>query len=156
MLESPNLRSIWMAACQVGRTVLFRVNTGKAWVASGRPKRLQDGTVLLPGGRPISLGFSLASGDPVVGAADLVGWHSLVVTPAMVGARLAVFASVEAKRTDNGRASRDQLRWMDTVRQAGGIACIANTPAVAQDAIRSFVDGLGPHAGPDAEPDTAP
>ena len=55
-LEAPNQRAIWLATAALAGTVLFRCNSGKAWLASGgKPQRLQDGTVLLPGGRPVAL-----------------------------------------------------------------------------------------------------
>lgn len=143
MRETPNLRAIWPAVCSLGRTVLFRLNTGKAWVSGAGPvKRMPDGTVLVPAARPVTLGFGLMSGGSVVGAADLIGWHSLEITPAMVGCRVAVFVSVEAKRPTNGVATEDQIRWMGLVRDDGGIAVIANTPAVAQDAVKNFTPPL--------------
>lgn len=139
MLEAPNQRSIWAAACFIGRTVLFRLNTGMAWVTSGgKATRLPSGDVLVPGGRPMTLGFGRPDNKPVAGAGDLIGWHSMVITPEMVGCRVAVFTSVECKRPKGGRASADQENWRDQVRADGGIAVIANTPTVAQDAIANF------------------
>lgn len=135
MLESPNQRRIWVAAAALVGVILFRVNTGKAWVpTSGKPRRLPDG-MFIPGGRPIALGFGLLNGEPAVGVADLCGWRSILVTPDMVGCRIAVFASIEAKRSDGGRVSEEQARWRDTIIAAGGIAGVANS---AEEAIAIF------------------
>lgn len=133
MREIPNMRSIWMAAAAIGRTVLFRLNTGVGWVTGGgKVIHRDDGAVVVPFGRPIPLGFGLASNKPVVGAGDLVGWHTIRITADMIGCKVAVFTSIEAKRPTGGRTSADQVNWLQQVRDAGGIAVVANTPAVAQ------------------------
>jgi hypothetical protein len=65
------------------------------------------------------------------GSADLIGWRTVVVTPEMVGQRIAVFTSIEVK-TPTGRVRSEQQAWLGCVRGAGGIAGIA----------RSVGDGL--------------
>lgn len=60
------------------------------------------------------------------GSADLIGWRTVVVTPDMVGQRLAVFTSIEVK-TLTGRVRPDQQAWLGVVRGAGGIAGIARS-----------------------------
>lgn len=136
MRENPTQRLMWAAAASLAGVILFRVNTGRAWVGAGPGRRQSDGSVVIPGGRPIALGFGLMNGDPAVGVGDLIGWRSIIVTPEMVGCRIAVFASLEAKRADGkGRTSDDQKRWRDTIIAAGGIAGIANSEA---DAIATF------------------
>lgn len=133
------MRAIWLAACGIGQTVLFRLNSGMAWASGGgRVSRLPDGSVVVPHARPMTLGFGLTSNKPVAGAGDLIGWHSIVVTPEMVGCRVAIFASVECKRTQRGVTSADQVHWQQQVQQAGGIAVIANSPSVAQAALRDY------------------
>ncbi|MEY8688400.1 MAG: hypothetical protein AB9M53_00790 [Leptothrix sp. (in: b-proteobacteria)] len=147
MLESPTQRSIWaavgsirpaIAAAALCTTVLFRANSGRAWIGAGKPQRLRDGSVIIPGGRPIALGLALASGDPVVGQSDLIGWTSIVITPEMVGCRVAVITAIECKRETGGRTTSQQLNFVDQVRAAGGISGVANTPAVAQALIRGW------------------
>lgn len=113
--------------------LVWRLQTGKAWLATGgKPIRRADGAVVVPGARPVALGFGLMSGDPVVGAGDLAGGVRIRVTPAMVGMTLLVFLSAEAKRTDGGRVSADQRRWRDTIINNGGIAGIFNSPEEAE------------------------
>lgn len=60
------------------------------------------------------------------GSADLIGWHSVVITPAMVGHRFARFVSIEVK-TPTGRLSPEQETWQAAVQKAGGIAVVARS-----------------------------
>ena len=66
------------------------------------------------------------------GSADLIGWRTVVVTPEMVGTRLAVFLSIEVK-TPAGRVSPTQQAWLSVVHGAGGLAGIARS---VPDALR--------------------
>jgi hypothetical protein len=65
------------------------------------------------------------------GSADLIGWRTVTVTPAMVGTRLAIFTSIEVK-TPTGRVRPEQQAWLEAVQQAGGIAIIARSVTDAQ------------------------
>ena len=76
-------------------------------------------------GRPVQFGLAR-------GSADLIGWRTVVVTPDMVGQRLAVFTSIEVK-TPRGRLTPEQHNWLLAVQTAGGIAGVA----------RSVADALG-------------
>ena len=66
------------------------------------------------------------------GSADLIGWRTLVITPEMVGQRIAVFTSLEIK-TPTGRLAPAQRHWLHAVHQAGGIAGVARS---VQDALQ--------------------
>jgi hypothetical protein len=68
------------------------------------------------------------------GSADLIGWRTITVTPAMVGTRLAVFTSIEVK-TPTGRVTPQQHAWLEAVQQAGGIAIIARSVPDAELAL---------------------
>jgi hypothetical protein len=134
--ENTNQRGIWLSLG--GVSVLFRLNTGKGWVSGLGPKgvsRLTDGSVLIRAARSIPLGFGTPSGDAVNGACDLPGWTSVVVTPAMVGHKIAVFTSIECK-SDKGKATPDQNNWKEQVTKAGGIAGVVSTP----DQARAILD----------------
>ena len=76
-------------------------------------------------GRPVQFGLAR-------GSADLIGWRTVVVTPEMVGQRIAVFTSIEVK-TSTGRLTPAQHNWLGAVRSAGGIAGVARsvTDAIA-------------------------
>ena len=146
MLEGTDQRAAWLATAKVSslfksavRTVLFRVNTGKGWVSGGGPpQRLKDGSVVIPSGRPIALGFALTNGDALEGAADLNGWTSIVVTPEMVGSTVAVFTAIETKRTTGGRKRTGQINYVEQVKAAGGIAGFANSAEAAQAIIATY------------------
>lgn len=60
------------------------------------------------------------------GSADLIGWRTVVVTPDMVGRRIAVFTSIEIK-TPRGRLTPEQHNWLHAVRTAGGLAGVARS-----------------------------
>ena len=70
------------------------------------------------------------------GGSDLIGFRSVLVTPDMVGSRMAVFVAVECK-APNGRATPEQRNFLEQVAQAGGIAILAHS---AEEA----VEGLSP------------
>lgn len=74
-------------------------------------------------GRPVQFGLAR-------GSADLIGWQSIVITPEMVGQRVAVFTSIEVK-TPTGRLTPAQSAWLSTVRGAGGIAGVARSVGAA-------------------------
>lgn len=126
-------------------STLFRLNTGKGWVSGLGPKgvhRLKNGSVEVQAPRPIALGFGLVTGAPVVGAGDLIGWTTVVVTPEMVGTHVAVFTSAEVKATKGGRITAEQINWRDQVIAAGGIAVIANSPADAVATVANWHNKL--------------
>jgi len=60
------------------------------------------------------------------GSADLIGWRTVVVTPEMVGQRIAVFTSIEVK-TPTGRLRPEQQAWLGVVRGAGGVAGVVRS-----------------------------
>jgi hypothetical protein len=70
-------------------------------------------------GRPVQFGLAR-------GSADLIGWRSVVITPEMVGQRVAVFTSLEIK-TPSGRLTPAQQAWLGAVHNAGGIAGVARS-----------------------------
>lgn len=117
--DTPFLNRILVAVSR-GPVRMFRNSVGRGWVGSSKrfDKRetitVQPGDVLIRNARALHAGLCAGSGD-------LVGWVSVVVTPDMVGRKLAVFASAEAKQ-GTGRLEPDQVAWRDTVRMAGGIA----------------------------------
>jgi hypothetical protein len=105
-----------LAASKAGAKI-FRNNTGQGWV--GQSKRLSDGSVLILNPRPLYAGLC-------IGSSDLIGWTSRVITPDMLGERVAIFTAVEVK--SGTRPSAEQLKFIEAVRIAGGIAGIARTP----------------------------
>lgn len=88
-----------------GPTRLFRNNVGQLVDAQGKHVRYG---VCNPGG------------------SDLIGWHSVTVTPDMVGSKVAVFLAVEVKGP-KGRATKEQLAFVDAVNRAGGLARVCRS-----------------------------
>jgi len=65
------------------------------------------------------------------GGSDLIGYRSIVITPDMVGQRVAVFTAIEVK-TATGRATPAQRHFIDHIRKVGGIAGIVRSVGDAQ------------------------
>jgi len=78
-------------------------------------------------GRPVKAGL-------MNGFSDLVGYKSVVITPDMVGQKLAVIVTLEVK-TPTGRVKPEQQNFIDQVKKAGGIAGIVRSE---QEAIELF------------------
>lgn len=120
-----------------GPVRLFRNSVGLGWVGKswrcpkdGTSITLQAGDVVVRKARPLHAGLFTGSGD-------LIGWRSVEVTPDMVGRRLAVFVSLEAKE-GTGRLSEDQRTWRDQVLQAGGIAAEVRSVEAAEAALQKL------------------
>jgi len=117
MSESNESKLIQLALSKKG-AVTFRNNTGMGW--TGESARLPNGSMILKNPRPLHAGLTK-------GSSDFIGWKSITITPDMVGKTLAVFLAVEIKAA-RGRATQEQLNFIDQVRKAGGIAGIARNP----------------------------
>ncbi len=104
---------------------LFRTQVGSFWAGTPVKKWSTFGTdgketkwVTLQSAQYISIG--------VKGLADYTGWRTITVTQEMVGHRVAVYTAVEGK-TEDGRISDDQKRFILAVRRAGGIAMVVRS-----------------------------
>ncbi len=62
-----------------------------------------------------------------VGTSDLIGWKSRVITPDMVGKKIAIFTVCEVK-SERGRLTKEQTDFLAAVDEAGGIAIVAHSP----------------------------
>ena len=89
-------------------TRLFRINSGMGWAG----KAVRKGDIVI-----IKNPFPLHAAPE--GYPDLSGWTSIVITPDMVGQRVAVWTGEEVKAT--GRLSVAQERFRDIVERMGGI-----------------------------------
>jgi len=96
-------------ACSRGPVRLWRNNVG----------RLLDQQ-----GRMVTFGLC-------PGSADLIGFHTVTITPEMVGQQLAVFAAVEVK-APKGRPTPEQTAFLEHVAAAGGLAGIARSVEEAE------------------------
>lgn len=58
------------------------------------------------------------------GSSDLIGLRSMVITPEMVGQRVAVFCAIEVK-SERGRVRAEQEAFLNHIKGMGGRAGIA-------------------------------
>lgn len=116
---------------KTGRTV-WRNNTAQGW--AGKSIELRPGEVYKAKGgeRVVFDAFPIKAGL-CKGASDIIGLESVVVTPEMVGNKLAVFGAWEVK-TGSGQLTTEQKNFLQFVRAAGGIAEVVRTE---QDAMNS-------------------
>jgi hypothetical protein len=110
-------------------TILQRIRLALGRVPGLRLFRNQVGALKDQSGRLVTFGLHR-------GSADLIGWHSIEITPEHVGRRLAVFTSLEVK-SPGGKVKPEQIVWQDQVRQAGGIAIIARSEAEAVESLQN-------------------
>lgn len=111
MKEQNTLHRIMLELGQSVFTKLFRNNTGMGWTGKHR----KTGTaVTIYEARPLHAGLC-------TGSSDLIGWHSLTITPAMVGKQVAVFTAIEAKAL-KGKLTPEQEQFLHVLKQSGGIS----------------------------------
>jgi hypothetical protein len=115
--ESRVSSEILRAIGKIQRLKLFRNNMGVAWH--------KDGSVVRYGVGP-------------KGAGDYLGWEEVVITPDMVGKKIARFTSTEFKDERGGRVAEEQLHWAKVVNAAGGRAVILSS---AEQATAEFGRG---------------
>lgn len=126
MPESTILKQVMLAGSK--RSVLFRNNVG-LFTSHDAVKRA---LYLLDCGMVHQAKQALLSSRPVFtglvkGASDIIGWTPTVITPEHVGKTLAVFTALECK-TDTGRVSEDQKRFINRVLDSGGYAGVCRKP----------------------------
>lgn len=126
-LESNITKEIMLAASREKAT-LFRNNTGMGWIGE-RINYSQPGYVLLRNARPLNAGLCK-------GGSDLIGWKKITITADMVGKEIAIFTAVEVKSL-KGRASADQINFINQVRLNGGISGIARNTDDARNLLES-------------------
>ena len=112
MASSPSEHEIQQRirlACGRGPVRLWRNNTGALVDKQGRFVR-----------------FGLCKGS-----SDLIGLRSVVVTPEMVGQRIAQFVALEIK-TAGGVVSSEQRAFLQLVQQLGGLGAVCRSIEQAQ------------------------
>ncbi len=121
-------RNTTIVASRLGAR-LFRSGVGLAWCGEIIEKTAVKLTLKNP--RPFRAG--------VKGQSDSCGWISVIVTPEMVGSKIAVYLAVEDKQ-NSGRTSPEQKAFIAAVRAAGGRAGVSrgdeDTAAIIRGEIR--------------------
>ena len=123
--EAPIMRRIQLAACRDGEARLFRNNVGAAWL--GKVQHNFDGSVTIHNPQRVVYGLGK-------GTSDLIGLRSVVITPEMVGQRVAIFAAVEVKRRGK-RGTPEQKQFIEVVKGLGGLAGIVSSVAETQEVL---------------------
>lgn len=134
------MRLCWGAVAHLGSR-LFRLNTGRAWMSNLGPDgvtQLTDGSVVIRAARSIAVGYATPDGKSLNGASDLQGWTSIVVTPELVGRRVAIYTAIETKNSTGGSKRKEQKNFIEQICKAGGIAGFASSAAQAQGLVRDF------------------
>jgi hypothetical protein len=128
MNETAFNRSLLLHLSQMSGVSLFRNNVGQGWV--GKVIRHAPYEITLANPRPLHAGLTK-------GSADNVGWTSIEITQEMVGKRVAVFTSIEAKFR-NGHPPAAQKIWHENVTAAGGISGVARTIEEGKQIINGY------------------
>lgn len=118
----------------------WRNNVGMAWQGSKLVWRKKN--LLIVDAHPVTFGLC-------PGSHDLVGLKSVVITPDMVGQRVAVFSTIETKRPKGGVISTQQKNFATVIRSLGGLSVFAKKPADAVDGLQQMALGIS-----DTEKDT--
>ncbi len=105
---------------------LSRVNNGLGWV--GKIIRKSAAAITIENPRPLHAGLC-------VGSSDIIGWHSVVVTPEMVGQRVALFVALEVK-TGRVATTKEQAAFVRAVGEAGGVSAVVRSVDEALDLLK--------------------
>ena len=103
------------AACNTGKTRAWRNNVAK----------------INHQGRWLNFGI------PGPGGSDLIGCHSLTITPEHVGKRIAVFVAIECK-SPTGKPTAEQTAFIEFIAAMGGIAAVARSADEALSIIQNY------------------
>lgn len=132
-LETKIVHEVMIAVTKAGGRAFKNVRGGMYPIASIKPllaaifkAKWADVVKLARSIHPLLAGLCAP------GSSDLIGWTTIIVTPDMVGRKLAIFTAVEVK-TEDGVVDPDQYKFIDVVTEAGGFAGVARSP---QDALK--------------------
>ena len=96
---------------------LWRNNVGKAW--QGDVTRVPGG-ILIRNPRLVTFGLC-------EGSSDLIGYAQTLITPEHLGQTMARFLAVEVKRPRGSHQRELQLRYINHILTAGGLAGVAHS-----------------------------
>lgn len=71
------------------------------------------------------------------GSSDLIGWHSVTVTPEMIGRKIAIFLAVEVKAGKTA-VTGPQLDFLRAVKESGGICMLVHDVETAEALLRTM------------------
>jgi hypothetical protein len=126
MSERPIMNQIMLDCVKAGAN-LFRNNTAQGWAGHATTRKSHGEVVTsIRNAYPLRAGLC-------VGSSDLIGWSCVTITPDMIGKTVAIFTAIEVK--ENTNPTKEQLQFIQVVKDAGGIAGIAHNSKEAMDLI---------------------
>lgn len=117
-MESDDQAKILLAIGALPDLRVFRNTVGEGWV--GKVTAHEKDFLVLQHPRHVT--FGLYPGSP-----DIVGWRSLLITPDMIGERIAQFTGLEVK-TRHGRTADVQTRFLAALADAGACCGVVRSP----------------------------
>lgn len=121
--EQNIMKRIMLKLSMIPGCRMFRNNVAVGYTGNAKiiqhacTVNVNKGDILIYQGRILHAGLCK-------GSSDLIGLHTVTVTPQMVGKQVAIFTAVEVK-TASGRASEEQINFINMVNKNGGIGFIA-------------------------------
>ena len=134
MNETNIVRTIMLAMSKIKGVRIFRNNQGVGWIgasrlfASKQTVNVEKGDVLIKNARVFHAGLC-------TGSSDLIGLKSEIITPEMVGKKVAIFVATEVK-TKTGKASKEQIAFIEMVNNLGGIGFIVTDESQAVEYLK--------------------
>lgn len=110
-------------------TILKRIQLAFSMVGA-KLFRNQVGRYKLEDGRWIASGLCK-------GSSDLIGWHTITITPEMVGKKIGLFVACEVK-TEKGKIRPEQENFIRVVNEAGGCGFVARNATEALLALQNW------------------
>lgn len=121
MIERNRLSLILLHYTKLGYR-LFRNEVKRGWTGKMErwpmpvSVRVNPQDVVIRNAHPVYAGLA-------DGSSDLIGWREVVITPEMVGRKIAQFVGIEEKST-NDAVRPNQENWKNQINKAGGYAIV--------------------------------
>ena len=126
--------SIRIAISSTGTGVSFRCNVGEAW--TGDVTNNLDGSVTIKNPRRFQSGLP-------VGFSDLFVVIPTIITPDMIGRKIAISGFIEVKN-EKGRLRPEQKNFLSQMQSLGARAGVARSPEEAIKILRGGGDPIDP------------
>ena len=141
-MSETGINKFILLAARAAKSVLFRNNVGTGWIGksiklvAGQVYRANGGEMVITNPRPLHAGL-------ITGSSDNIGWLKVIVTPQMVGMKIAVFLAVESKVPHVGKLSQEQKQFLAVVNAEGGVAFVATSPEDFSNQINNYKKSIG-------------